>query len=215
MKQQWFFILFLLYLIPLSAQYTDQINSNRPGMSIGAFAVGKRVVQMEAGAALRSIVHDGYNQSSVNGTVAFLSLRWGFLKEQLELTYEGSFQWDVLQNKLAGEPIEIERKGFLQNFIGLKYLLYDPFKVVEEPNLYSYKANNRFRIRDLFPAISVTFGANIYPLVSTHIPMGIHLERCINPSSIKIFFSPHRRNLWLPLEVLWQRNRTSLNVGYL
>lgn len=190
MKQQWLFILFLLILIPLSAQYTDQINSNRPGMSIGAFAVGKRVVQMEAGTAFRSSVHDSYNQSSVTGTAAFLSLRWGFLKEQLELTYEGAFQWDVLQNKLAGEPIELERKGFLQNFIGLKYLLYDPFKVEEEPNLYSYKANNRFRIRDLFPAISVTFGANILPPSLNPYPYGNTFGTLFQPIFYQNIFQP-------------------------
>jgi hypothetical protein len=172
MRQQWFFLLFVVFFAPLSAQYTDQINSNRPGMSIGAFAVGKRVVQVEAGAALRNYTHNGYNQSSVNGTVGFLSLRWGFLKEQLELTYEGAFLWDVLQNRMAGEPIQSERKGFLQNFLGLKYLVYDPFRVEEEPNLYSYKANNRFRIRDLFPAISVTFGANVIPSSLNPYPYG-------------------------------------------
>ena len=35
----WFFI--------SHGQYTDQINSNRPGASIGAFSVGKNVVQFE------------------------------------------------------------------------------------------------------------------------------------------------------------------------
>jgi hypothetical protein len=29
----------------IQAQYTDQINSNRPGESIGAFSVGTRVIQ--------------------------------------------------------------------------------------------------------------------------------------------------------------------------
>ena len=33
----------------IHAQYTDQINSNRPGVSIGAFAVGKGIVQFEGG----------------------------------------------------------------------------------------------------------------------------------------------------------------------
>ena len=33
------------------AQYTDQLNSNRPGASIGAFSVGKNVFQSELGFA--------------------------------------------------------------------------------------------------------------------------------------------------------------------
>ena len=33
----------------LTSQYTEQINSNRPGYSIGAFSVGKGVIQVETG----------------------------------------------------------------------------------------------------------------------------------------------------------------------
>jgi hypothetical protein len=47
------FFLFISFFI--EAQYTDQINSNRPGLSIGAFAVGKDVVQAEVGIAYRHI----------------------------------------------------------------------------------------------------------------------------------------------------------------
>lgn len=172
MKQQWIFVLFVVFFSHLSAQYTDQINSNRPGMSIGAFAVGKRVVQMEAGAAKRRYMHQGYNQSTIDGTLGFLSLRWGFLKEELELTYEGVFLWDKLQNKTAGEAILTERKGFLQNFLGIKYLVFDPFKREEEPNLYSWKANNRFRLRDILPAVSLTIGANVIPKSLNPYPYG-------------------------------------------
>ncbi|CAI8233712.1 MAG: transporter [Flavobacteriaceae bacterium TMED120] len=172
MRQQWFFMLLLVFSTTLSAQYTEQINSNRPGMSIGAYSVGKGVVQFEAGGALRSYTHKGYNQSTSRGTLGFLSIRWGFLKEQLELTYEGAFLWDELHNKTTGTPIISKRKGFLQNFIGVKYLVYDPFRAEEEPNLYSYKANNRFRLRDLFPAISVTLGTNLIPPSLNPYPYG-------------------------------------------
>ena len=42
-------VLFLFSSILIEAQYTDQINSNRPGASLGAFAVVKGVVQFEGG----------------------------------------------------------------------------------------------------------------------------------------------------------------------
>ena len=145
-------------------QYTDQINSNRPGMSIGAFAVGKNVIQAEAGMALRNYQHNGYNNSNVNGLVNFMSLRWGFLFETLELTYEGSFMWDQFENKMAGDPIRSNRKGFLQNFLGIKFLFFDPFKNPEEVNMYSWKANNGFKLKHLIPALSLTAGVNLDPL---------------------------------------------------
>ena len=57
----------------LKAQYTDQINSNRPGLSIGAFAVGKDVIQAELGIAFRNYLHSGYNNSTFDGGISFLS----------------------------------------------------------------------------------------------------------------------------------------------
>tara|TARA_B100001059_G_scaffold220425_1_gene242450 strand:- start:2332 stop:3399 length:1068 start_codon:yes stop_codon:yes gene_type:complete len=147
----------------VKSQYTDQINSNRPGYSIGAFSVGKGVIQIETGFEIRNYKHDGFNQSSINGTVGFLSLRWGFLFEQLELTYDGSYMFDKFTNKLSKIPTETKRSGFLQNFLGLKYLIYDPFKKEEKVNVYSWKANNGFKLKHLIPAISITVGANFDP----------------------------------------------------
>jgi len=144
-------------------QYTEQINSNRPGYSIGAFSVGKGVIQLETGFELRNYKHNSFNQSTIKGTVGFLSLRWGFLFEQLELTYDGSYMFDKLSNKLSNNPIEKKRSGFLQNFLGIKYLIYDPFKKEEEVNVYSWKANNGFKLKHLIPAISLTIGANFDP----------------------------------------------------
>ena len=67
------FICFLAFY-DVIAQYTEQINSNRPGYSIGAFSVGKGVIQAETGFELRNYKHKNYNESTINGTVAFLSL---------------------------------------------------------------------------------------------------------------------------------------------
>ena len=120
------FTVFLMLLSAIvRAQYTDQINSNRPGASIGAFAVGKGIVQFEGGLEYRRFKHEAYNNSTVNGRIGFLSIRWGFLFEQLELTYDGSYMMDRLTNKISLKEFEYERKGFLKNFIGIKYLVYD------------------------------------------------------------------------------------------
>lgn len=156
-------LFYLLFLISFGvfSQYTDQINSNRPGASIGAFSVGTRVIQFEAGAEYRTYKHKGYNNSKINGQVGFFSLRYGFLKEQLEMTYEVAYQLDELENKLSFPALKYNREGFLNQFIGFKYLIYDPFKREVETNVYSWRDNNRFKLRDLLPAISITLGANL------------------------------------------------------
>lgn len=153
-------LLFLFFTGLLQAQYTDQINSNRPGASIGAFAVGKGIVQFEGGYEYRKFKHEGYNNSTIEGNIVFLSVRWGFLSERLELTYQGSFMFDKLTNRVSIQDFIYKRKGFLQNFLGVKYLIYDPFKKEDEVNVYSWDANNGFKLKHLIPAVSFTAGGN-------------------------------------------------------
>ena len=141
-------------------QYTEQINSNRPGASIGAFSVGKNVIQFEGGAEYRSYKHRSYNNSNVNASLFFISARYGLLSEKIELTYDGVYQFDKIENLLINPSVKSKRKGFLNNFLGIKYLIYDPFKKERKVNVYSWKANNGFKLRDLIPAVSITLGGN-------------------------------------------------------
>ncbi|WP_394972196.1 transporter [uncultured Croceitalea sp.] len=151
---------FLLLLLPFlaSAQYTDVINSNRPGVSVSAYAVGKNVVQAEFGLLYEMQDHSDINSDSkiFGGDV---SLRYGLLLEKLELNYEGTYiNQNITFNNLN---LEETRTDFRRNRIGLKYLLYDPFKNPEanKPNLYSWRANNKFQWKNLIPAVSVYGGA--------------------------------------------------------
>jgi hypothetical protein len=155
-----FSLFFIFSMGMIHAQYTDQINSNRPGASIGAFAVGKGIIQFEGGFEYRKYKHEDYNYSSIKGDILFFSARWGFLLERLELTYQGSFMFDQLTNKISSQDLVYKRKGFLQNFLGIKYLIYDPFKKEEKVDFYSWKANNGFKLKHLIPAVSLTAGGN-------------------------------------------------------
>ncbi len=152
---------FFLFSVIVKAQYTDQINSNRPGASIGAFAVGKNVIQSEIGIAFQQYSHSGYNNSTFEGGLGFIAFRWGFLTETLELTLESKYLKGSLNSKIASVPSRSSRNGFLQNFIGFKYLVYDPFRKEREENVYSWKANNGFKFRELIPAVSITLGSNM------------------------------------------------------
>ena len=103
-------ILILMFGLFISyGQYTDQINSNRPGASIGAFSVGKNVVQFEGGTEFRTYEHRSYNNSKVNGNLLFLSIRYGLLSEKIELTYDGVYQFDKIENLLINPSIKSKR----------------------------------------------------------------------------------------------------------
>lgn len=152
-------IIALLLPLPAISQYTDVINSNRPGLSVSAYAVGKNVVQAELGVFYEQRDHMLLNtQSDIWGSE--ISLRYGLLFERLELNFEGTFQdQDITYSNF---DLLAKRRDFSRSRLGLKYLVYDPFKNPEanKPNLYSWRANNKFQFKNLLPAVSLYGGAN-------------------------------------------------------
>lgn len=151
---------FLLITSTQYAQYTDVINSNRPGESMSAFSVGKTVFQAEAGIYAVRENHSLLNYEA-KGFGTDLSLRYGAFFEQFEMILDLQYQKDCYETAIFSE----NRSGLRQTTIGAKYLVFDPFKNAEEkkPNLYSWKANhsNKFNFKDLIPAVSVYAGLNI------------------------------------------------------
>ena len=153
-----FYILFLALPLTAMAQYTDVINSNRPGLSQGAYAVGRNVIQLEAGLFYEQQDHSLLNTES-NIWGSDISLRYGLLFETLELNYEGSFQNQNITFLDSG--ISENLTDFSRNRLGLKYLIYDRYKSPErnKPNLYSWKANYGFKWKNLIPSVAIYGGA--------------------------------------------------------
>lgn len=154
-------ILFLgicLFTITAHAQYTETINSNRPGASSGAYAVGVNVIQAEGGFFYNRNRHDLRNQTFGGGGLDY-EFRYGFWKEALEFNLSGSFQFGKIKDNNAGTSSSVG--NFRINTLGAKYLVYDPYKNYEDkPNLFSWKANHKFKWRTLIPSIAVYAGAN-------------------------------------------------------
>ncbi len=155
-----FFLLFSFTYV--SAQYTETLNSNRPGNSQGAFSVGRNVLQFETGLGIGKEEHSLLNTETNVFTFDY-SVRYGFFKEELEISLIGTYQSNTITSTVGNVSNEIKQSNFKSNTIGAKYLFYDPFRKreLEGPNLYSWKANNRFQWEDLIPAISIYGGANI------------------------------------------------------
>ncbi|MCL9771191.1 transporter [Flavobacterium sp. HXWNR69] len=154
--QSLFLLLFGITAQLSFGQFTDEINSNRPGKSMMAYAVGKKIIQTETGVTYVSEDHNllGYN---ANGFIGELDIRYGVWKEELEIIGEIEYQNDKLTNGLFNE----KRNGFKQLTLGAKFLIYDPFKNYEEKiNVYSWKANRKFKWRQFIPAFSMYAGAN-------------------------------------------------------
>ncbi|MFL0352730.1 transporter [Xanthomarina sp. GH4-25] len=142
------------------SQYTEVINSNRPGVSQSAFSVGTNVVQFEAGPYMLNETHELLDREDKSFGADF-AVRYGLLWPQLEINVEGTFQ-STKRTYTNTIPNEDKFSNFKTLTLGAKYLVYDPFKNAEEekPNLYSWKANHSFKWKYLIPAVAVYAGAN-------------------------------------------------------
>jgi hypothetical protein len=156
-----FFLLISITFNSAFAQYTDVINSNRPGVSESAFSVGTGIIQFEAGAFTVKEEHVPLNYE-VSGFGLDFAIRYGVLFEQLEFSLDGNYQNDTKTNNNVVIPIERKRSNINNFTIAAKYLVYDPYKKTEEakPNLYSYHANKKFQWKSFIPAVAVYVGAN-------------------------------------------------------
>lgn len=154
------------------AQYTDVINSNRPSESMSAFAVGKTVIQLESGLEYIKEKHS-ILEYDAKGFAFNFAARYGFFREELEAIAEISYQKD----NYTSLDESIKRSGLRSSNLGLKYLVYDPFKNYEKKvNIYSWKANHKFDYHQLIPAVSVYAGANLNFSDNPFIPAGEELS---------------------------------------
>ena len=155
------FILLTMSSYLANAQYTETINNNRPGASQGAFSVGKKVLQIESGISFGSEKHSLLETNAGIFGIDY-AVRYGFWKEELEVSLIGQFQSNSVTDNRGAVPTEYNESNFRSNTLGAKYLFYDPYRkmVQNGPNLYSWRANNKFQWKDLIPAISFYAGAN-------------------------------------------------------
>ncbi len=143
----------------LRAQYTETLNSNRPGQSQGAFSVGTGVYQAEIGGFYEKQSHNLLYTDIIGKGLDF-NFRAGLWQEQFEVSLSGTYLSQEV-TPTAGSASSYKQSGFPIVTLGAKYLVYDPYKnAKEEINLYSYRANHRFKWKILIPAVSLYIGTN-------------------------------------------------------
>ncbi len=156
------------------SQYTDVINSNRPGVSRSAFSVGTKVAQFEVGPYILKEERTPATSYKISGFGVDFAARYGLLFEELELNIEGNYQNDKETSPPVLSP-DGKRSNFKSITFGAKYLVYDPYKKSEEdqPDLYSWKANHSFKWKSLIPAVAVYAGANFDTKDNPYTAVGI------------------------------------------
>ena len=154
-------ILLCFFSTQAFCQYTEVINSNRPGVSRSAFSVGTNVLQFEAGPYILEEERTPAQAYKVSGFGADFAIRYGLIWEQLELNVEGTYQRDD-KSFISNLSNKDKRANFKYLSVGAKFLIFDPYKDPDyfKPNLHSWKANRGIKWKHLIPAVSVYAGAN-------------------------------------------------------
>ena len=157
-----FFLIILNFSI-LNSQYTETINSNRPGSSHGAFSVGKNVLQIESGFKNSNFKNINLKNSKILENKFSYTLRYGLLLNKLEVFIDGSYNKSEIKDFLTLK--EFSKSTLGKQTLGFKYLVYDPFKNKKwhSVNLLSWKKNRSIRLVDFIPAIAVYTGINYNP----------------------------------------------------
>jgi len=153
-----------LFGLTSSAQYTEKINSNRPGTSQGAFSVGNNVLQLEGGMGLGKEKHKILDTRAKVFNLDY-TVRYGLLIEQLEIRLNGSYRADGVTQTVGANEQKINRSNFEINTLGAKYLIYDPYKKPKKDSLNydklkSWKERYKFSWKTLIPAVSAYAGVN-------------------------------------------------------
>lgn len=154
-------LLILGLTFSVQAQYTETINTNRPGVSQGAFSVGRDVLQLEAGAYTGKDKHK-LTEMETKTYGAEYEIRYGLFWENLELNLRGDFMHAQQEFPVGGQLQERTFSHVRYNTIGAKFLVYDPYRrhYFDKPNLYSWKANQGIKWWQLIPAVSLYAGYN-------------------------------------------------------
>ena len=151
------------------SQYTESINTYRPGTSQGAFTVGRKVFQIESGLSLSNQSHSIFNNKTRNIDFQYF-LRLGLFFEQLELSLNGNFLNQKITEPVGNTDESYVRSGFYRNIVGAKFLFFDPYKYYlnSKVDIRSWDANHKFTLRKLVPALSLYAGAGFRSSTGDH-----------------------------------------------
>ncbi len=156
-------------------QYTEVINSRRPGYSDSPYSVGTKVYQVEAGLFYKDVGGFLYWDPILEESIAYssssfgsdISFRTGQFFEQLEFSLDMAI---VSENRDYTSPTVYNATafGFSKLTIGAKYMVYKPEYSDKSKEIRSWEARHSFDKKRLIPAVGVYAGLNTNLLTELH-----------------------------------------------
>ena len=177
------FLLFLFIVVAFkttNAQYTEVINSRRPGFTDSPFSVGTDVLQFESGLFYEK-TKDKTNNLKTSSIGTDVMVRYGKFFEKLEMNLNLSFQYDNInfEDSLIDD---LSQLGLSQLTIGGKYLVYMSKFKDKSKEIRSWKAKNKYDYKRFIPSVAIYAGVNV--------PVTKNYVRGNFPGFVKDNFSP-------------------------
>ena len=173
-KLRVFLILCMLLLTHTTiAQFTNVINSNRPGFSESPYSVGTRVYQLETSLFYRETNKYPTFYRPQSYGVDFL-LRSSFLNEKLEFNINLAYQNEEIgfQNVFNSS---YQKAGISKLIVAAKYLVFEKKYEDKSKEIRSWVARNSFDWKRLIPSVAIYAGAN------TGVPENIYKANSFSP----------------------------------
>lgn len=156
MKRVLLVIIVLIGFQHLNAQYTEIINSRRPGFAESPYSVGSNVYQLEAGLFYKDSNNES-NLARINTFGGELFFRASPLLEKLELNLNIASQTDEVKNPI-GDNYNIG--GVSDLHFGAKYLIYQQEYTDKSKEIRSWKKRTSFDKKRLIPSVAIYGGIN-------------------------------------------------------
>jgi len=175
MKFKLFYFIVLFGFLSSHGQYTEVINSNKPGFSESPYSVGLGIYQFE------SMLF--YQKKSIEPTFSIpeslgfdLVFRTNFLSEKLELNVQIAHQKDQVSFKNIFTS-SYYSSGISKATLGAKYLLFQPEFTDKTKEIRSFRKRNAFDAKRLIPSVAIYAGLN------TNLVSKIHQTERITPKA--------------------------------
>ena len=138
------------------SQYTDVINSNKPGFSESPYSVGKGVYQFESDFFFKNTSTKlTYSRPQTFGVDLFF--RTSVFFEKLEINTQLTFQKETTNSDFKSNNFTTGLSTFT---IGAKYLLFEPIYKDATKEIRSWKKRNAFDKKRLIPSVALYLGMN-------------------------------------------------------
>lgn len=149
---------FICAITSVYGQYTEVINSNKPGFSESPYSVGTGIYQFETNLFYRNTsIEPTFSEPQSFGVD--LLFRTSFISEKLELNTQIGYQRD----KIAFNNIFTSHyftSGISKLTVAAKYLLFQPKYEDKSKEIRSWRRRMAFDKKRLIPAVAIYAGLN-------------------------------------------------------